>query len=372
MQTGIGLKSKEKLLSLHIIGSRQLGGAESFYLRLVRALNEQGGQTAMAVIRPNSPLRQVLDGEKRQFHVPMRNGWDLFSMVSIRRLTRETGADIVQSYMGRGSRLTRLPEQGHAIHVARLGGFYKIDGYYRHAHAWVGNTRELCDYLVRAGLPARRVYQIGNFVEPAVPSGEIAIRELRNSLDVPAEAVVLFSLGRFIDIKGFDDLLSAFAKLPPEFHGRPIFLVIAGDGPLGPSLLKQSRELQIDTRVRWAGWQSHPGPYFEMADIFVCPSSHETLGNVILEAWAHRLPVVSTRTPGGLELIAEGETGLLAPCKDPRGLANRLAELLEGGPSGWEPLADRGAHALKNKHGKEAVVGQYLAMYQELLQSRRG
>jgi len=371
MKTGVDLTREKRPCSLHIIGSRQLGGAESFYLRLVRAFNEGNDLKALPVIRPNSPLRQVLKSGEEALYVPMRNGWDLLSMFSIRRLIRRTGAEIIQSYMGRGSRLTRVPQNMPAVHVARLGGFYKIDGYYRHANAWVGNTRELCDYLVRQGLSAGRVYHIGNFVEPASPCTAEEQQELRQTLEIPAEAVVLFSLGRFIDIKGFDDLLAAFAGLAPEFHGRPLFLVVAGDGPLRQQLLNQARELGVEQRVRWAGWQSRPGPYFDLADIFVCPSSHETLGNVILEAWAHRLPVVSTSTPGGRELIVEGENGLLAPVKDPEGLAARLGELLSAGPSAWERLAKSGGRTLQSKHGKEAVVGQYLAMYEELLGARR-
>ena len=48
--------------------------------------------------------------------------------------------------------------------MARLGGYYKIDGYYRHAHAWVGNTQDICDFMVKEGLPPERVFYIGNFV----------------------------------------------------------------------------------------------------------------------------------------------------------------------------------------------------------------
>ena len=70
--------------------------------------------------------------------------------------------------MGRASRLTHLPPNGTAVHVARLGGYYKIDGYYRHAHAWIGNTQGICDYLIREGLPASRVFLIGNFVPAAI------------------------------------------------------------------------------------------------------------------------------------------------------------------------------------------------------------
>ena len=77
--------------------------------------------------------------------IPMRNGWDLLSVLKIRRLIRNTGPLIVQTYMGRATRLTRLPRDSAAIHVARLGGYFKIKGYYQHAHAWVGNTRGICD-----------------------------------------------------------------------------------------------------------------------------------------------------------------------------------------------------------------------------------
>ena len=356
MKTGVDLTREKRPCSLHIIGSRQLGGAESFYLRLVRAFNEGNDLKALPVIRPNSPLRQVLKSGEEAFYVPMRNGWDLLSMFSIRRLVRRTGAEIIQSYMGRGSRLTRVPQNMPAVHVARLGGFYKIDGYYRHANAWVGNTRELCDYLVRQGLPASRVYHIGNFVEPASPL--LRRRERRNSdssLEIPAEAVVLFSLGRFIDIKGFDDLLAAFAGLAPEVQGRPLFLVIAGDGPLRQQLLNQARELGVEQRVRWAGWQSRPGPYFDLADIFVCPSSHETLGNVILEAWAHRLPVVSTSTPGGRELIVEGETGLLAPART-RGARRPLgSNCCRQAPPHGKSLAENGARTLRASTAKRRL-----------------
>src|SRR5690625_3524083 len=108
--------------------------------------------------------------------------------------------------MGRATRLTRLPPSSSAVHIARLGGYYKIRGYYEHAHAWVGNTKALCDYLVREGLPAARVFHIGNFVaEPATVSDD-ELATLRMQLGLPDDALVLMTLGRFIDIKGFDDL----------------------------------------------------------------------------------------------------------------------------------------------------------------------
>jgi len=351
--------------SLHIIGSKQFGGADHFYVRLVRALNERGHR-AVAVTRPNTPISDALDGVVEQINVPMRNVWDIFSVMTIRRLVRDSQAPIVQTYMGRATRLTRIPRRSQAVHIARLGNCYKIKGYYEHAHAWVGNTRGVCDYLVSNSLPAKRVYLIGNFVEihPATDSAKLI--ELRDSLNIPGEAMIIFSLARFIPIKGIDDLLVAFSQLPKEAHGRPLYLVIAGDGPLREQLEAQAETLALTPHLRWVGWQNDPTPYYDLADVFVCPSREETLGNVILEAWARRVPVVSTRTPGALGLIQDRDNGFLAPCDDPAVLAKILLEVLESGSSTWQSIAEKGSQALAANHSRETVVSAYLALYEEL------
>lgn len=352
--------------SLHIIGSLQMGGAEHFFMRLVKALN-QYGHRAVPVVRPDSPLtRESRELLPEPLTIPMRNGWDFFSVLAIRRLIQETGAPIIQTYMGRASRLTHLPRRCNAVHIARLGGYYKIRGYYHHAHAWIGNTHGLCDYMIEQGLSAKRIFTIGNFVEiqPSPPSQ--AIWQLRNTLNIPDDAVIIFSLGRFIDIKGFDDLLTAFALLPPAIQERPLYLVIAGDGPLRRQLHAQAAELNLTHRIRWVGWLNNPSPYFHLADIFVCPSRHETLGNVILEAWAHHRPVISTRTPGAMELIRKEENGLLAPCGQPQALANRLQEMIQMAETARCAIADNGFLTVKRHHSKDAVVTAYMNLYEQL------
>jgi glycosyltransferase involved in cell wall biosynthesis len=360
---------KQMVGSLHIIGSKQFGGADRFYVRLVRALNECG-HTALAVNRPGSPIALALNGVVEQVHVPMRNVWDILSGFTIRRLVRDTHVPIVQTYMGRATRLTRIPRHSQAIHIARLGGYYKIKGRYEHAHAWVGNTRGVCDYLVDQGLPAEQVYRIGNFVEVRPPSTDKALISLRRSLNIPMDAIIVFSLGRFIAIKGMNDLLTAFAYLPREVEGRQPYLIIAGDGPLRAQLCSMADALDLNTRLRWVGWQNDPGPYFNLADVFVCPSRHETLGNVILEAWAYQLPVISTRTLGALELVEDERNAILVPCKDPEALSERLLSLLKVGPAEWRRIAEEGRETLMANHSQEAVVNAYLAMYEDL-QKRR-
>lgn len=363
--SGAGADSTRPLRSIHVLGSHELGGADRFFIRLIEALT-QAGHPCLAVIRPDSPVVQALPPHIEQVHLPLASKWDLVSRWRLTRLIAARDPDVVQTYMGRATRLTRLPAGSRALHVARLGGYYKIDGYYRHAHAWVGNTRDICDYLVRQGLPAQRVFYIGNFVPVPRPVAGEELAALRARLGLPANALVVFALGRMVQKKGFDDLLEAFARQAPQVDGRPLVLVVAGDGPEREALAQAGRRMGIEGRVVWAGWQNDTAPFYALADVFVCPSRREPLGNVILEAWQHRLPVLSTRNEGASALLQDGENGLLAPLSDPAGLAEALTRLLAMDPEARARLAEAGHATLQRDHRESAVLAAYLDLYARL------
>ena len=351
--------------SIHVLGSHQLGGADWFFIRLVEAL-QRAGHPSLAVIRGDSPVRQQLSPQIEQVHLPMASKWDLYSRWRLTRLIRDRQPDVVQSYMGRATRLTRLPAGSKALHVARLGGYYKIDGYYRHAHAWVGNTRDICAFLLKHDLPKERVFHIGNFVPTPRAVGADERQALRRRLGLAENAFVVFALGRMVVKKGFEDLLEAFARLEPMLGDRPLELLIAGDGTQRQPLADTAQRLGIAGRVHWAGWQNDTTPYFALGDVFVCPSRHEPLGNVILEAWQHRLPVLSTRNEGAQELVQDGENALLAPLNDPAGLAEAMQRLLALPAAERERLAAAGHATVQREHSEQAVVSAYLDMYERL------
>jgi L-malate glycosyltransferase len=359
------MRPMSALRSIHVLGSHELGGADRFYIRLIEALT-RAGHPCLAVLRPNSPVVPLLPPQIEQVHLPLASKWDILSRWRLTRLIAARDPDVVQTYMGRATRLTRLPKGSRALHVARLGAYYKIDGYYRHAHAWVGNTRDICDYMVRKGLPAERVFYIGNFVPAprAVPPDELDA--LRAQLGLPADAQVVFALGRMVHKKGFDILLQAFARLPEHVAGRPLRLVIAGDGPEHAEWVQLGRSLGLQGRVRWAGWQNDTAPFYALADVFVCPSRREPLGNVILEAWRNRLPVLSTRNEGAGVLIEHGVNGLLTPLDDASALAEGLTQLLAMDRAQRARLAEAGHATLQRDHDEGAVLAAYLRLYTTL------
>lgn len=359
--------------SLHVLGSRELGGADRFFIRLVEGLHD-AGHPVLAVVRGDGPVARVLRPDVPQHALPLASKWDLLSRWRLGRLIAAWKPDVVQTYMGRATRLTRLPAGSPAVHLARLGGFYKIRGYYEHAHAWVGNTEAICAHLRAAGLPADAVFHLGNFVPEPRPVPTAERDALRAGLGLPADARVLLALGRMVEKKGFADLLEAFERLPGRAaDGAPLRLLLVGDGPERAALETRAGQGGLRGRVVFAGWQDEPTPFYAAADAFACPSRHEPLGNVILEAWTHGLPVLSTDNEGAQELITPGVDGLVAPRADPAGLAAGLARLLDGlDAAGRAALAAAGRATVQREHGAAAVLDAYLGLYQRLIDARRG
>jgi len=348
---------------LQVIGSKRTGGAENFFRRLVCAQRE-AGWTVAAITPPDCPLATTLAGRLPLTTIAMRGNWDVFSSRRIRRQVKAGGFPVVQTWMGRATRLTDLSGLPATLHVARLGGYYNLKGY-RHADAWIGNTRGICDYLLEQGLPAERVFQIGNFYDPAQRHADTTLAGLRARLGIPPQALLLFALGRLHQNKGFDTLLQAVARLDGEIAGRPWRLLIAGDGPLRQTLRRQASELGLTDRVLWPGWCEDPAPWFQAADLFICPSRHEPLGNVILEAWGNRTPVIATRSQGAVELIEHGLSGWLVDKDDPKALATGIREMLVDS-AGRQVLATAGAERLRHDFSRETILARYQDVYTRL------
>jgi hypothetical protein len=351
--------------SVHIVGSRGGGGAERFYVRLVRALHDAGEPT-FAVVQPGSAVAADLGADLPVTRVRMRSVYDPFARWQISRTVHRLEADIVQTYMGRATRLTHLGRRGRPVHVARLGNYYKLDGY-RHADAWVANTAGIRDYLLDNGFPRERVFLIPNFVDPARATDPGALTLLRRALHLPDDALVVLGSGRFTRIKGFDVLLAAFARLPAEIGGRPLRLVLLGDGPERGALEVQAQRLGLNGRAHWTGWQADPGPYYDLADVVAFPCRRaEPFGNVIFEAWAHRRAVVTTRSLGALESTRHGDDAWQSDCDDPADLARGMAAVLADAGL-RRGLAARGRERLVTEFGRERAVERYLELYRSLM-----
>lgn len=148
-----------------------------------------------------------------------------------------------------------------------------------------------------------------------------------------ADPVRLLAVGRCVPKKGFEYLVHAVAL--PDEGGPDIRLTIAGDGPLRCGLERLARELGVADKVEFAGFVDHERlkTQYLRSDMLVVPSvvapsgDRDGIPNVIMEAFAHGLPVVATDVSGIGELVRDGETGKLVAQRDPQALARAIGEL---------------------------------------------
>jgi glycogen(starch) synthase len=138
----------------------------------------------------------------------------------------------------------------------------------------------------------------------------------------------LLIFGRLAPEKGFDTMLRAFALLKTQ--GSSARLLVAGGGPERSKLEQLTDELGLRGSVEFRGILSEEEVFTTLneATLFIVPSLIESFGLVILEAMQMQRPVIASRIEGIPEVVAEGETALLVPPKDPSSLARAIETLL--------------------------------------------
>ena len=105
-------------------------------------------------------------------------------------------------------------------------------------------------------------------------------------------------------------------------------LWMLGHGKLEKKLKAESKQLGIQDRVRWFGFQENPFPFVREADCFALSSNWEGLPNVLIESLACGTPIVSTDCPyGPNEVIQEGISGFLVPMNDEEAFSSALTKL---------------------------------------------
>ncbi len=338
-----------------IMAGARHGGAEAFFTRLAVALQDVGLDQQVAV-RPHPERLATL----RHAGIPvltMRFGGplDLMTRWRLERAVRTYAPQIVLAWMSRAASFT--PAGGH-LRLARLGGYYNIK-YYRGFDHLIGNTRDIVDYIIRSGWEPRHVHYLPNFVELTLEP-PIA----RATLCTPEEAPLVLALGRLHRNKAFDVLIEAMNRLDG------VYLWLAGEGSERKTLEDQVRHHGLEGRVRFLGWRSDISALLAAADVLVCPSRHEPLGNVVLEGWAAGKPVVAAASTGPASLITEGKTGLLVPVEDAEALAAAL-HCVTGDRALAADLGKGGFAAYEAGYTKESVVAEYLKFFDALAEARR-
>jgi glycosyltransferase involved in cell wall biosynthesis len=335
---------------LHLLGTSGDGGAETYFIDLIRALARDGvGQAA--VLRRHAGRQAALAAARVPAKVlPFGGPLDIITRTAAAGFARLQGAKLALAWMNRAARHT---PKGSWARIGRLGGYYNLK-YYAGFDELVANTDDIAEWIVARGWPAGRVRCIPNFAAAPPDAAPVA----RASLGTPEGAPLLLAMGRLHEAKAHDVALQALAALPGAW------LWIAGAGPEEARLKAMAAALGVEPRVRFLGWRNDASALYRAADICVFPSRYEPLGNVVIQAWAHGLPVVAAQSQGPKALIEPGKDGLLVPVDDPPALAGGVSRLLADRQL-RERLAKHGAKRVELEFSEAAVVAQWKTLFSD-------
>jgi glycosyltransferase involved in cell wall biosynthesis len=225
-------------------------------------------------------------------------------------------------------------------------------------------------FLVRERhVPAERVRLIWNGapLDEFAPVGRGIGLAVRKELGLPAEAVVVGTVGRLNEQKGHRYLVDAAARLLSS--GQPVRVLVVGDGDRLEALRSQARGLGVADRIVFAGHRQDIPAILAAIDVLCISSTYEGTPLALFEAMAAGKPIVSTAVDGCREVLEHGHTALLVPPRDSEALAAALLRLV-GDPSEREALG-RNALAASRRFDIRGCVAQMQDLYDEVLAASR-
>ena len=228
---------------------------------------------------------------------------------------------------------------------------------YRSVACLVAQTSEAIEYFAPA--VRRRSCVIPN------PLLGVQFRHQVGGADASEKLVI--GMGRLSWEKGFDRVVRAFARVARR-HSQ-WSLVIWGEGE-GRCELEELRDrLGLRGRVRFPGWTKEPFLEMQRAGLFVLPSRYEGFPNVLCEAMASGLAVVSFDCPSGpRDIVRDGVDGILVPCGDVVALAAAIDRLL-GNESERERLGESAMEVVRRFDVKR-VMGMWDSVVHEVVEGR--
>jgi glycosyltransferase involved in cell wall biosynthesis len=346
---------------LHAMLGKGLGGLERVFLDYQPILEahaaKRGGVCTGVVRRGGAVADAEATRTPRLQAMPAFTDWDPWTVGAARRLVRQVRPTLILSHGQRPARLfARLAPVGvvRAVCVHKPVFDVVADTHY----LCVG--RHLAELAVARGVPSRQAHFIPNAVaEPTAQAHPFA---------APGTAIRVVAAGRLHPKKGFDILIRAIGLL--RARGLDVVCDIAGEGDERAALEHLITALDLGVAVSLTGWTLDVSGFLASGDLFAFPSHQEGFPLSLLEAMAVGLPVVSSAIDGPVEMIVDGETGLLTPPDNPQALADALAAVIAD-PERARVMGEKAREAVLRDYGSARLARRLEGVVDRMLEPAR-
>lgn len=206
---------------------------------------------------------------------------------------------------------------------------------YRFADKVIGVSKSVKDHLVKMGeIPEKKGVVVYNPV--SIP---------KIFPKIPSEFFHIVYVGRLEKVKNVAILIQAFAKI----QNSNSTLTIVGDGRERTELESLVKDLKIEDRVVFTGFQAEPSQFLSQSDLYVLPSYSEGFGIAAVEAMFLKIPVLATQVGGVPEFINHGENGWLFNPNSVEDLVEKLTYILSLNTDDRASIGNKGFEDVSNR-----------------------
>lgn len=293
---------------LQIIASHGVGGLEKHTIELCEELSSKGIEVHL--IAPNNLCCLVGNGKVKTYNFEFsKSRYNVLQLIKIFRLIRNINPDLVHYQANKASQIGAI--------LAKILSYPAVCT----IHSIKKNLKFLKSFKSAIAVSHKVANNFPDNIEKVVIYNGIKKQEskIKTRDSRPEGPIRWISVGRLVDVKGFDTLLKAFKAVPG-------MLQIVGDGPKKEELIKLCNENELSERVKFLGQRIDVVELLTSADICVVSSKKEGFSYVVAEALVHKVPVISTDVPVSNEFFGKEKICATDNVPDLTKLMNRAAE----------------------------------------------
>ena len=351
-------------------------GGQRQSLLLAKEIQKKGFPIEF-VVQPNSPLHEkVLEADLPVTPIKIRNEFDLAAALRLAKVMKRKACVLVHFHDARSlaagsyaASLAKVPLRviSRRVDFALKKNPFSQRKYKKDIDSIIAVSHGVKKVLIASGIDSRVIDVVPDGIDFSPPENLKKSDYLRKELSFASNDYLVGIVAHLADHKGHKYLIDATKILKDK--APKIKIIIVGEGPLLMELTRQAREIHVEDKVFFLGFREDVPKILASLDLFVLSSYLEGMGSSIMDAMAHKLPVVATNVGGIPEVVIDGKTGLLVPPRRPEVLAEAILKLYRD-PSLSSQFGQRGNEVVHQKFSTESMANKILGIYERLAKDK--
>jgi glycosyltransferase involved in cell wall biosynthesis len=380
------LHTGRKIAVLHLIHSVCYGGIESVLLNWVRYMDPSRVDVYVACLAGDRGREKAfVDSAARYGIHVLPVPWTKYKPFlgasrSVAALVEKHNIDVLHThayYADVIGALTKMWSRVKTVSTVYVWGKYEFHRQLMQALDWTAlhfvdkvtaHCQDTFDKTIKLGFDSQEVVKLiagfpANEISPPSPAQR---RELRQSLGVGDDEVLLLNVARLHPEKAHDQLLRSFKLIHDRHPNTRLWISGIGWEGLQNDLLALRAELGLDDSVAFIGFHHDLRPYLYAADVMTHPSHVEGVPIAILLGMSAGLPIVISDVGSVHEVIHPGKTGLLVKENDVEGFAQQVISLVDDRQAARR-IGDAAREFVSTEYSIHTAVSHVTSTYEQVL-----